>query len=398
MSLRRAAVGLPLILAGVSLLGCSKPPAPRPDTGPPVVTVARPRVEKVTRYAELTGQTDAVETVKVRPRVSGFIVSVAMKDGQQVQGEVALWGFVLRPGTLLFRIDPVTYDADLKQAQAQVAIAQAKLELAQKNEAREKLAKDTGVSSQQNYETYIAQTKVALEELKAAENGVTKAQQNLDWTYVTAPISGKVDRAYLTVGNVATGGLTEGSVLTTIVSENPIYVYFDVDDQMVLYYQRLIAEKKIAKPRDGAVPVELQLKGETGFPHQGTIDFVSNRINPSTGSLQIRGVFPNTEGIMTPGLYVKGRVPIGQPVESVLVPDEAVLADQGQKIVYVVNEKNIVETRVVTPGPMAQGLRVVEGLAPTERVIIKGFQRVRPGIEVAPEDGTFKIDQNQMRP
>ena len=400
MSLR-AACGAALLLAGASLLaGCSKPPAPKAESsGPPVVTVARPRVEKITRYADLTGQLDAVQTVQVRPRVSGIIVRVDMKDGQLVEGEVSVWGFVLRPGTLLFQIDPVNYDADLKQAQAQVAIANAKLELAQKNEAREKESYDKGVSSRQNYETFIAQTKVAVAELDAAKNVVVKAQQNLDWTNVTAPISGRADRAYLTAGNVAVGGQTQGTVLTTIRSMDPMYAYFDVDDQTVLYYQRLVRDKKIAKPRDGEeTPVEIQLKGEVGYPHKGTIDFLSNTISPSTGSLQIRGIFPNKDGFLTPGLYVKGRVPIGEPVDAVLVPDEAVIADQGQKIVYVVNDKNMVEARVVTPGPMARGLRVVEGLAPTERIIIKGFQRVRPGVEVTPEDGTIQTDQQRTTP
>lgn len=397
MSLRRSACGLSLLLAVASLLGCSKQPMAKSEGGPPVVTVALPRVERVTLYTDLTGQTDAVETVKVRPRVSGVIVAVFMKDGQMVDGEIAYLGFVLRPGTLLFEIDPITYEADLKQSQAQVAISQAKLELAQKNEAREKLARDTGVSSEQSFETYVAQTKVAAAELAAAKNGVIKSQQNLDWTRVTAPISGKVDRAYLTVGNVAIGGQTQGTELTTIVSQQPIYAYFDVDDQTVLYYRRLLREKKIIEPKEGLAPVEVQLRGETGYPHKGYIDFVSNRLNPSTGTLQIRGIFPNTDNIMTPGLFVRGRVPIGEPVDAVLVPDEAVIADQGQKIVYVVNEKNIVEARVVTTGPMAYGLRVVEKLAPTERIIIKGFQRVRPGVEVAPEAGVIKTEKERMK-
>jgi RND family efflux transporter MFP subunit len=382
----------------MALQGCSKPPAPKAESGPPAVTVARPRVEKITRYADLTGQLDAVQTVQVRPRVSGIIVAVDMKDGQMVEGDVSLWGFVLRPGTLLFQIDPVTYDADLKQAQAQVGIANAQLELAQKNEAREKESWEKGVSSRQNYETYIAQTKVAVAQLEAARNGVVKAQQNLDWTMVTAPISGKTDRAYLTAGNVAVGGQTQGTVLTTIRSMDPMYAYFDVDDQTVLYYQRLVREHKIANPRDGEVPVEIQLKGEAGYPHRGAIDFLSNTISPSTGSLQIRGIFPNKDGALTPGLFVRGRVPIGEPVDAVLVPDEAVIADQGQKIVYAVNSNNVVEARVVTPGPMARGLRVVEGLAPTERIIIKGFQRVRPGVEVTPEDGTIQTDQQRLSP
>ncbi len=379
------------VMAVFLVMGCSRTAPPKVESGPPIVTIALPKVELVIRYADITGQTDAVQTVLVRSRVSGFITRVAMSDGQFVDGDLSLWGLLLRQGTLLFEIDPVTYEADVKEAEAKVDVAQAKLELARKNEAREKVARDNGVSSPQQFETFVAQTLVAVAELDSAKSSVVKAQQNLGWTKVTAPISGKADRAYLTAGNVVTGGVTQGTVLTTIVSMSPMYVYFDVDDQTVLYYQRLIREGKIARPKEGLALVEVALKDETGYPHKGYIDFVSNRLSPSTGSLQIRGIFPNEDTVMTPGLFVRGRVPLGQPAESVLVPDEAVITDQGQKIVFVVNEKNMVEARTVTPGSMAYGLRAVEGLAPNDRVIIKGFQRVRPDIEVTPEEGTITL-------
>lgn len=391
------------LLGGIAvLIGCQKAPPPPTESGPPAVTVAVPRVEKVTRYADLTGQTAAVKKVEVRPRVSGFITRVFLKDGQDVEGEAALWGFVFTEGTVLFQIDTVTYDADLKQAEAQVGIALAKLELAQKNEAREKEAYDKRVSSQQSYEAFVAQTKVAVAELESARNGVVKAKQNLDWTRVTAPISGRADRTQYTEGNVVTGGQTQGTVLTTIQTIDPMYAYLDVDEQTVLYYRRLMRENKIATPeyKNGRdlPPIELQLKDETGYPHKGQVDFASTQLSSSTGSLQIRGIFPNEDGSLLAGLFVKARVPIGQPVEAVLVPDEAVLADQGRRIVYVVNDKNLVEARVVTPGPMANGLRVVEGLAPSERIVIKGFQRVRPGVTVAPEQGLIKTEAERMKP
>ncbi len=377
-------------------LGCSKSAPPAAQSGPPVVTVALPKVAKVTRYADLTGQTDAAQTVQVRPRVSGFITRVDMIDGQNVIGEITLWGMVIREGTLLFEIDPVTYDADLKQAQAQVSQMDAKLKLAEANRVAEKELVDKGASTQLKYAPFVAEVEVAQANLNAAKQSVIKAEQNLGWTHVTAPISGKVDRAYLTAGNVVTGGMSQGTVLTTIVSLRPMYVYFDVDDQTVLAYKKLVREKKAVSAENGeTVPVNVQLKGETGYPHPGLIDFVSNRLNPSTGSLQIRATFPNEDDAMAPGLFVKGQVPIGEPQESILIPDEAVIADQGQKVVYIVNEKNVVEARVVQAGPMAYGLRVVEGLAATDRVIIKGFQRVRPGVEVTPETGTIKTEDEK---
>ena len=203
--------------------------------------------------------------------MSGFIVNVAMSDGQLVRGDVYLFGHLIHPGTLLFVIDPVTYDADLKQAEAQVGIARAKLDLAQKDEAREKEGLDKGATSRQSYETFVAQRKVAEADLFAAQSGVVKAKQNLDWTRVTAPIAGKVDRTYLTRGTSSPAGTTQGTVLTTIVSEDPMYAYFDVDDQTVLYYRRLIREGQVgraARRRSGG-PGRDAAQGENGLPAQG---------------------------------------------------------------------------------------------------------------------------------
>jgi RND family efflux transporter MFP subunit len=363
------------------IIGCGETPPPQPKVGPPQVTVARPAIEKVKTFTYLTGTLDSPNTVQLRPRVSGYIREVKMKDGQEVQ-----------PGDVLFVIDTVTYEADLMRAEGELKSAEAKRNEAAAEEARHRMLLQQKAVSQQEYDVRLAQKEVAEANVFSAQAAVNAARQNLNWTNVTAPIAGKVDRAYVTVGNVATGGLTEGTVLTTIVSNDPMYAYIDVDDQTVLYFQRLYAKNRNSggNPNQPAFPAELQLQGEAGYPHKGQIDFVSNRINPSTGSLQVRGTFPNPERLLLPGRFVRVRVPLGAAADAVLVPDAAVMTDQGQKIVYLVNAENKVEARPVTPGPLARGLRVVvEGLKPDDRVIIKGMQRVRPGLPVEPQDGTI---------
>jgi len=368
-----ASAGLLVLLAA----GCGHEAAPGKAEVPlPIVTVARPAVEQVTAFTDLTGTLDAPGTVQVRPRVSGYILEVKMRDGQDV-----------RAGDVLFVIDPVTYVADVKKAEGQLKSAQAKLKEATAQEGRYRGLLAQKAVSQAEYDVFLAQREVAEAEVYSANAALDFARQNLDWTKVTAPIAGRVDRAYLTKGNVATGGTTQGTVLTTIVSEDPMYAYIDVDDQTVLYFQRLFGKEGTGGAK-GGMPAALQLQGEQGYPHPGKIDFVSNRINPSTGSLQVRGTFPNPDRLLLPGRYVRARVPLGAPREAILVPETSVITDQGQKVVYVVNPENKVEARVIKLGPTARGLRVVaEGLKPDDRVVTRGMQRVRPGVPVKPQDG-----------
>jgi RND family efflux transporter MFP subunit len=375
----RWSVAAAVVAVGLTAAGCGKRPHPIPDTGKVLVTVSPPLADKVTQFTDLTGSVAAPETVQVRPRVSGFIKSVLFTEGQLVE----------KDKTLLFEIDPVMYVADLKSAEAQVEVAKAQLELAQADEAREKAGFEKGATSKQNYDTYIAKRKVAEAQLVAAKAGVVKADQNVQWTKVFAPISGRVDKAFLTAGNVVVGGETQGTVLTTIVSVDPMYVYFDVDDQTVSKYQRLMHEKKFKSVADGgSVRAEIQLLGETGYPRVGAINFVGNQLNPSTGTLSIRGVFSNPDRMLIAGRYVRGRIPVGEPFPGLLIPDAAVVTDQGRKVVYVVGADNVAEARPVTLGPLVRGLRLVEaGLGPTDRVVIRGAQRVQAGMTVEPEDG-----------
>lgn len=379
-------LALVALAAGIAAAaGCKGRPKPAPDVGPPKVTVAYPKADKVLQFTDLTGSVFAPQSVQVRPRVSGFIKAVPLID-QHREGQM------VKKGDVLFEIDPVTYDADLKQALAQVEVSKAKLDLAEKDEARTKLAYDKGVTSKQDFDTYVAKSAVARAELEAANSPVIKARQNLEWTKVVAPIDGKVDKAYLTPGNVVVGGETQGTVLTSIVSTDPMYVYFDVDDQTVSFYQRLVNEGKLKPVSKGgpAVRVDIKLLGEKDYTNHGQMDFGGNQLNPSTGTLAVRGVFPNPKGFLIPGRYVRGRVPLGEPIDALLIPDDAVVTDQGGKVVYVVTAENKVEAKPVKLGPLTRGLRVVEsGLAPTDRVIVRGLQRVQPGQPVEPESGTI---------
>lgn len=367
------------------LASCTKPAPPPVEQQALEVTVAKPAYLPVTEYSDMTGVLDSPNTVELRPRVSGYIQDVQFKDGQQV-----------KEGDVLFQIDPTTYQADVRAAEAEIASRNAKVQLAVANEARFREALKSKAVSQMEYDVTAAEKAVAEADLLKAKAQLNIAQQNLEWTKVTAPIAGIVDRAYLTKGNVASGGMTQGTVLTTIVSVDPMYGYIDLDDQTVLYFQRLYAQNRQNGKTVDQEPItaELQLQGEEGYPHKGVMDFVSNRINPSTGSLQIRGTFPNPDRLLLAGRFIRVRIPLGAPSDSILVPDAAILTEQSQKLVYIVTAENKVEARPVELGPRARGLRVIaSGLKPDDRVIIRGLQRVRPGVTVTPLDGAITPEQ-----
>jgi RND family efflux transporter MFP subunit len=389
-----------LAAALATATGCGKRPHPIVDTGLLKVTVATPKVDKVTVFTDLTGSVAAPQSVQVRPRVSGFIQEVMFKEGDMAIGPFTLLG-VPYEGSPLFKIDPVTYQANLAQALGDQAVYQAKLELARADESRAKVAYDKGVTSQQDYDSYVAHTKVARASLDAALGPVIKAKQNLGWTVVRAPITGRTDKAYLTRGNVVVGGETQGTVLTTINSTDPMYVYFDVDDQTVAFYQRLFNEGALKQPdQGGKIQVDIKLLGDenynqygpTDYPRHGLIDFASNALNPNTGTLSIRGVFENSDHLLVPNRYVRGRVPLGKPMDNaLLIPDGAVATEQDRKLVYAVGPDNKVVAKPVRLGPLSKGLRLVQsGLTKDDRIIIRGIQRVQPGEPVEPEAGTIE--------
>ncbi|QEL14985.1 efflux RND transporter periplasmic adaptor subunit [Limnoglobus roseus] len=360
--------------------GCSQKSGPPPEPPALTVIVAHPLTDRVTVYTDLTGTVDQKDIVDVRPRVSGYVQEVKFDEGKEVEKD-----------QILFVIDPVIYQAQLQQAEGQAKVYEAQLRKAEADLARnEPLAKEKAISKAE-FDSFIAARDQASAQLLGARGNIDQAKRNLEWTKVRSPLAGRAGRAYLTPGNLA---VADQSVLTTVVSVEPMYAYFDVDEATVRIYQKLIAEKKTESVQTGAkVPVEIQLKGEDGYPHQGYLEFVDNRLNPSTGSLTIRGVFqnpkiPGTESRpLSAGFYCRGRIPLGQPREALLVPPSAVTSDQGRKVVYAVGADNRVVAKPVEPGPLFRGLQIIEkGLTADDRVVIRGMARVQPGVPVDPKE------------
>ncbi len=371
------------VLGGLSLWssGCREKAA-APPTAPPTVEVARPLEREVTDYADYVGRTEAIDSVQMRARVSGYLLNVNFKEGELV-----------KKGQVLFEIDPHLFEAQVASSRAQVASVAATLKRARSDNARyqELAVKTPGAVSKQDVDKFQAMADQASADLQAAQAALAQNQLNLGWTKVTAPVDGRISRYFVTVGNLITQDQT---ILTTIVSTGRIYAYFDMDDTTVLRVRQLTREGKARFGQEGAAaPVYLRLENEKGFPHLGQINFEDNTITPRTGTLRVRSVFANQDGALQPGYFVRLRAPIGTPHQAFLVPDRAIDNDQGRKVLRIVNEKNQVISRPIRVGALHDGLRVVEeGLASDDRVIIKGLQQARPGMTVEPK----LVDQAQV--
>jgi membrane fusion protein, multidrug efflux system len=359
--------------------GCNKnqPKAAAPET--PAVPISLPIERNVTDYVEYTGRTDAIHSVNVQARVTGYLVKMPFKEGAEVKKD-----------DLLFEIDPRPYRAQLDQAQAQVHLYEAQLKLAIANYARGKeLSKTPGAISQQDLDAYEAQEDEANAALKAAKASLEVYDLNLAFTQVTSPIDGQVSRYYLTLGNLVNQDQT---LLTTVVSLDPMYAYFDMDEPTLLRIKRRINEGSIQSFPEGEIPVFMGLQGEDGYPHQGTINFVNNQFNSATGSILVRGVFENPKlpsglRLLSPGMFLRIRLPVGKPYPALLVIDRAVASDQGLKYVYVVDSENKVQYRRVTVGMLQDdGLRVIlTGLKPDDKVVVGALQQIRPRMVIKPE-------------
>jgi multidrug efflux system membrane fusion protein len=373
------------LATSLALCSCNKQ-APPPESPPPPVTIAKPVQKQIIEWDYFTGRTEPVESVNVTPRVSGYIDNITFRAGDTVN-----------KGDLLFVIDPRPYQAVLDQAQAQQRNAEADQQLQEANFARQERLRQTGVIAKEDFDTALSNKNRAAARVLEAQASVESAQLNLTFTQIVSPITGRISREQVTVGNLVQADTT---LLTNIVSVHPIYAYFNVDERSVLHYQKQVREGKLPDVRSGAVPVYLQLENENSFPHQGTIDFVNNQFNASTGTLQVRGLFPNANAFLTPGAFVRIRV-AGTPLhDAILVSDRAVGTDQGQKFVLVVGNDNVVAVKPVELGPEAEGLRVVRsGLTGDEQVIINGIVNARPGSKVSPQGGDmnqFKTNQLQL--
>jgi len=375
-----SAFWIPLPAALVTLLlaacGSAPPVAPVPA---PEVSISRPLTEPVEDALEWTGRTAAVEEVEVRARVSGYIEKVHFVEGTMV-----------RAGDLLFEIDPREYRAAVLRSEGEVARLRALLARAEAEVARTQRLRPAGAASEREVETAIAQKGAAEGELKAALAQLEQARLDLEFTRVTAAIAGRVSRAEITAGNLVVVGPQGGPLLTTIVRQDPMYVYFDVDERSLLQFrQARLGQRGEAVPpdvRSANAPVRIGLANEEGFPHAGTIDFIDNRVDPATGTIRVRGVFANADGLLAPGLFVRVRLPLGPPRPAVLVTERAIGTDQDRKFVLVVNAQNVVEYRPVTLGARHGALRVVlSGLGAEDWVVVNGVQRARPGVTVTPQ-------------
>jgi membrane fusion protein, multidrug efflux system len=361
-----------------ALLSCQKQ-EPVQEAPPPPVTIGKPIRKEIVEWDEFTARTDAVENVNITPRVSGYINSITFKAGD-----------IVNKGDLLFVIDPRPYQAALDQAQAQERQQEANLQLQNANFARQDKLRQNGVIAKEDFDTALSNKNQAAASVLAAQAAVESAQLNLNFTRVTSPIKGRIDRELVTVGNLVQADTT---LLTNIVSVDPIYAYFYVDERSVLNYESLVREGKLPNARLTSVPVYFQLETETGFPHQGYIDFLGNQFNTSTGTLPVRGLFSNADGILIPGAFGRIRVASTPLHSAILITDRAIGTDQGNKYVLVVGKQDIVSAKYVQLGPIVDGLRVVRGgLSGDEDVVINGIVNARPGSKVIPQQG----DMNQF--
>ncbi len=382
-----------MLLGGAVLLsGCgmsSATPLKAPALPPPEVEVTHPTVKNVTDYFEFPGQTAPVGEVEIRARVTGYIVKVNFEDGQEV-----------KQGDVLFEIDPRPYQAALDQARGDLARLQATLVRAETDLARTERLRPSGAVSEDEYEDNVAQLAVAKASIQSAEANLRNAELNLEFTKVVSPIDGRVSRRRITEGNLVQPGLDEAMVLTTVVTTKPVYAYFDIEEPVLLKYLGSLWQAEGKSLLDQIekldVPVEIGLDNEAGFPHVGKLDFVDNKVNRETGSIQARGVFEDPNACLSPGLYVRVRIPFGPPRPALLVPDRAIGTDLKTKFLLAVDGKNVVVRRSVELGSLHDGLREIRsGIGPEDRIIVEGLQRAQSGSTVSPKPlagGTLAVN------
>ena len=364
------------ILIGWLFTGCGKH-AQQPTPPPPAVSVVQPIAREIVEWDDYIGRLESPETVEVRARVSGYLDKVHFKEGKEV-----------KKGDLLFTIDPRPYQAEFDHADAEYQRATSQAALAKNDFERAKRLISTKAISEEDYDTKAKTYAAAQAAVMSAKAATDLAKLNLEFTGIRAPIDGRISRAQVTEGNLVSSGLSGvgASLLTTIVSLDPLYCYGDADERAILKYIRLSKEGKRESARYKEIPAEVELADETGFPHKGYMDFVDNRIDPNTGTMRARGVFSNADHSLSPGFFARIRIPGSGKYPALLIPDRALGSDQAQKFLYVVNAEKKVEFRPVEIGPMIDGLRVVRsGLKAEEQIIIEGLLRVRPGVVVDPK-------------
>jgi RND family efflux transporter MFP subunit len=359
----------------VGILAADAPAAP------PAVTVSQPIRRELAEWDEYTGQFAAKEYVEIRARVSGYLTEIHFADGQ-----------IVKEGDLLFVIDPRPYEATLAAARAQLAQANAQVDLAtqQLNRSAELRKKDFEPAS--NYDQRVSDLKVATAATESAKAAIRSAELNVGFTRITAPLAGRISNHQVSVGNLVSGSDSAATpALTTIVSLDPIYFYFDMSEGDYLTYQRATAAGKLDEARDSS-PVYVRLTDETEWPRRGLLNFIDNQVDRGAGTIRARATFANSDFFVTPGQFGRIRIAASERYNAILIPDGAVVTDQSRKVVMTVKDDGTVEPKVVRPGPMTDdGLRIIRsGLAPTDRVIINGLVRARPGGKVTPQPGKIE--------
>jgi multidrug efflux system membrane fusion protein len=354
-----------VIVLSTGCVQTSAQPGPPP---PPQVTVASVIERDVTEWDEFTGRLQAVDSVEVRPRVSGLVSAVRFSEGA-----------IVRKGDLLFQIDPRPFQAEVDRLRAELDRARATGQRAASElQTAERLRTENAIAKEE-HDLRAAFAQESTAQVAAVEAALRAAELNLEFTQVTSPISGRVGRAIVTEGNLVSSGPGEATLLTTVVSLDPVYAYFDADEQIFLKYSAARAG------RGSQLPIRMALANDQGFPRVGHLDFLDNQLDGATGTIRARAVFRNTDGQLTPGLFVRLRLAGTKSYRGLLIQDRAVGTDLSKKFVYVVGAKNDVQYRTVTLGPIVDGLRVVRsGLEAGDSVIVNGLQRVRPGVQVAP--------------
>ena len=355
-------VALMLMMAGCDSEragGGQAPPSPE-------VSVARVLSRPVQQWDEYTGRISAIDTIELRPRVSGYVQRFAYKEGQEV-----------KKGDLMFLIDQRPYRMALANAQAQLERARVTKQLAGMRDKNARLLMEAEAISREELDTRSTTLTQSTADIDAARAVVDNAKLQLEFTEVRAPVAGKTSRALATAGNLA---VADQTILTTVVSQDPMYVYFDVDESSYLRYGE--------QERDGGgtpagTSVRVGLANEEGYPHAGTINFFDNQVNSAVGTIRVRAVLPNADRVFTPGLFVRVQFVAGRKENALLVDDKAVMTDQDRKYVYVVDKDNKVQRKDIVPGRMAEGLRVIQsGLAPDDRIVVAGQQKIHPGMPV----------------
>jgi RND family efflux transporter MFP subunit len=356
---------------------------------PPAVTVAQPIERKVEEWDDFTGRFEAADVVEVRARVSGYLTEIHFTDGQMVN-----------KGDLLFVIDPRPFERVADRLRAEVASAKARLEYAQKDVERARPLTKNETISEQVFQQRQRDLGDAEGSLQSNEASLAAAELDLEFTKVTAPLAGRLSRKMVSIGNYVTGASATGTLLTTIVTQDPIFLYFDVSEADYLKYARLGKAAANINLHQSHTPVTLGLMDEKGYPHSGELDFIDNRIDGATGSLRGRAVFANPTGLFTPGLFARVRISGSGEYPGLLLPDGAVATDQTNRYVFTVADDGTVAYKPVTLGPIVDGMRVIKsGITAQDWVIVNGTQRARTGGKVTPQrskiDGTAQAAATQ---